>query len=75
MATHTLTVELSDQEIAVLRDISSQDQISPNDALRKIILQAGYLRQETAEGNQLFIGKVTDDKMIKGDSIVGLNLK
>ena len=49
MTLYRLTVELSDEEIVILKQIAEQDGITPNEALRKAILAAGRLKQQTKE--------------------------
>jgi hypothetical protein len=47
MTLYKLTVELSDEEIVILKQIAEQDGITPNEALRKAVLAAGRLKQQT----------------------------
>jgi hypothetical protein len=75
MTTHTLTVELSDDEISILRKIAAQDRTTPNAALKKAILQAGYLQQRTEEGNELFVGKLDRGQITRNSDITSVNLK
>jgi len=65
----TVTINLSNNEIDILNKISSDKKISPNDALKEIIIQAGYLHQQTHDGNDILFGKIGDNK-IKADSKV-----
>jgi hypothetical protein len=74
MTTHTLTVELSDAEISILRKIAIQDRTTPNAALKKAILQAGYLQQQTEEGKELFVGKLDRGKITQNSDITSVKL-
>jgi hypothetical protein len=75
MTTRTLTVELSDEEISILRKIADQDGTTPNAALKKAILQAGYLQQKTEEGNELFVGKLDRGQITRNSDITSVNLE
>jgi hypothetical protein len=74
MTTHTLTVELSDAEISILRKIADQDGTTPNAALQKAILQAGYLLQTAEEGKELFVGKLDRGKITQNSDITSVKL-
>jgi hypothetical protein len=74
MTTHTLTVELSDEEISILRKIAAQDGTTLNAALKKSILQAGYLLQTAEEGNELFVGKLDRGQITRNSDIKWVNL-
>ena len=63
MGLHKLTVELSDEEIAVLRQLAKRDDTSLNTALRNAIAQAGYLLGKESSGQQVFVGKVRGSKL------------
>jgi hypothetical protein len=73
MTTRTLTVELSDEEISILRRIADQDGTTPNAALKKAILQAGYLLQTAEEGNDLFVGKLDRGQITRNSDIKSVN--
>jgi len=75
MKTHTLTVELSDEEILILRKIAAQDGITPNAVLKKAILQAGYLQQKTEEGNELFVGKLDRGQITRNSDMTSVEIK
>lgn len=74
MTTHTLTVNLSDEEISILQKIAAQDGTTPNAALKKAILQAGYLHQQTEEGKDLFVGKLDRGKITQNSDITSVKL-
>ncbi len=74
MTTHTLTVELSDEEISILRKIAAQDGTTLNAALKKSILQAGYLQQRAEEGKELFVGTLDRGKITRNSDIKSVNL-
>lgn len=76
MATlHQLTIELSDEEIDILQQLAEQDGVTPNEALRKAIIKAGYLRQQTRSGNEILIGNNLAGGVITGASNVkGVNI-
>ena len=71
MALHKLTVELSDDEISVLKELSRQDGTTPNEALKKAIAQAGYLLEKSNSGQQIFIGNVKGDKLTGSQINIG----
>lgn len=73
MTLHQLTIELSDEEINILQQLAEQDGVSPNEALRKAIIKAGYLRQQTRSGKSVLLGQVEDSKLI-GGSVTGVNI-
>jgi predicted transcriptional regulator len=74
MVLHKLTVELSDEEIEVLEQLAEQDGITPNEALRKAIIAAGYLKQQTKAGRKILVGENLSNGVITGDSnVVGVN--
>jgi len=73
MEQHKLTVELSDEEIDILQQLAEQDGVSPNEALRKAIIKAGYLRQQTRSGKNILLGEV-EGGMVKGGSVTGVNI-
>ncbi len=76
MATlHQLTIELSEEEIDILQQLAEQDDVTPNEALRKAIIKAGYLRQQTRSGNEILIGSNLVGGVITGNSNVkGVNI-
>jgi len=74
MALHKLTVELSDEEIDVLKQLAEQDGVTPTEALRKAIIAAGYLKQQTKAGRQILVGENVANGIITGNSnVVGVN--
>jgi hypothetical protein len=73
MELHKLTVELSDEEINILQQLAEQDGVSPNEALRKAIIKAGYLRQQTRSGKNILFGEV-EGGIVKGGSVTGANI-
>jgi hypothetical protein len=68
MGLNKVTVELSDNEIAILEQLAKKDGGSPNDALRKAIAQAGYLLEQTNFGRNVYVGNVHGDR-IQGNQI------
>jgi len=74
MALHKLTVELSDEEIEVLKQLAEQDGVTPTEALRKAIIAAGYLKQQTKAGKKILVGENLTNGVITGSSlVVGVN--
>jgi hypothetical protein len=72
---HELTIELSDEEIDILQQLAEQDGVTPNEALRKAIIKAGYLRQQTRSGGEILIGNNLVGGVITGGSNVkGVNI-
>ena len=74
MTLHQLTIELSDEEIDILQQLAEQDKVSPNDALRKAIIKAGYLRQQTIAGKNVLFGELVDGKIKQGSNVMGANI-
>jgi hypothetical protein len=71
MSLHKITVELSDEEIAILRQLSRLNGSSPNDALRKAIVQAGYVSMQTCSGQDFYVGKVQGDRIMGSKVDIG----
>jgi hypothetical protein len=71
MSLHKITVELSDEEIAILRQLSRLNGSSPNDALRKAIVQAGYVSMQTSSGQDFYVGKVQGDRIMGSKVDIG----
>lgn len=69
MDSQPVTINLSDNEIDILKKISDDNNMLPSDVLKQIIIQAGYLHQQTQAGNAILFGNVGDNK-IKADSKV-----
>jgi len=74
MTLHQLTIELSDEEIDILQQLAEQDKVSPNEALRKAIIKAGYLRQQTRAGNDILVGQLVDGNLTTGSNVKGVNI-
>ncbi|MEH2217829.1 MAG: hypothetical protein V7K72_12090 [Nostoc sp.] len=68
-----LTIELTDEVIDILQQLAEQDGVTPNEALSKAIIKAGYLRQQTVAGKHILFGEVKGGK-IKSSSVMGANI-
>jgi hypothetical protein len=71
MSLHKITVELSDEEIAILEELSKRDGSSPNDVLRKAIAQAGYVFKQTSSGQKFYVGQVQGDRIMGNQVNIG----
>ena len=74
MSLKEFIVELSDTEIAILEKLANNYEISLNAALRKSILQAGYLLQSSEKSKELFIGKLDRGMITKNSGMTVVNL-
>lgn len=74
MTLHQLTIELSDEEIDILQQLAEQDGVTPNEALRKAILKAGYLRQQTRSGKDILVGELQGGKITGDSNVMGVNI-
>lgn len=71
MAIHKITVELSDEELDILQQLAEQDNVTPNEALKRAIAQVGYLRQQTMAGKDILVGEVKRGKIV-GSQVTGV---
>lgn len=74
MTLHQLTIELSGEEIDILQQLAEQDGVSPNEALRKAIIKAGYLRQQTRAGKDILFGELVGGNITLGSNVTGANI-
>ena len=58
MGVHKLSVELSDRELDILQMLADRDGITATEALKRAIIQAGYLRKQEDEGRALYVGNI-----------------
>ena len=68
-ATNEVTIKLSDKELDIVQQLAQRDNVTPNEAIRRAILQAGYLKQQVIEGKEILVGRV------KAGRIVGTMVK
>ena len=61
MATHHITIDLTDEEIAILKRLADARNISATAALKHAIITADYLQRQTREGKQIFIGEMVNN--------------
>ncbi|MBD2314972.1 hypothetical protein H6G20_25215 [Desertifilum sp. FACHB-1129] len=61
MATHHITVELTDEEISILKRLADARNISATAALKHAIITADYLERQTRDGKQIFIGEMVNN--------------
>jgi predicted transcriptional regulator len=74
MTLHQITIKLSDEEIDILQQLAEQDGVTPNEALRKAILKAGYLRQQTRSGRDILVGELKGGKITGDSNVRGVNI-
>ncbi|MEA5580161.1 CopG family transcriptional regulator [Nodularia harveyana UHCC-0300] len=73
MTLFQLTIELSDEEIDILEQLAEQDHVTPNEALRKAIREAGYLRQQSRSDKNILIGTLEGGNITGNSNVMGVN--
>ena len=69
-----LTIELSEEELNILSQLAKEDGVTPSEALKKSIIKAGYLRQQTTSGNKIIFGKLEDGKITGTSNLKAINV-
>ena len=73
MAIHEIIVKLSDEELDIIQQLAEKDKVTPNEIVKRAILQSGYLKQQTTAGKDILVGEVKGNKII-GDKVMGVKL-
>lgn len=74
MTLHKLTIELSDEEIDILQQLAEQDGVAPTEALKKAIVKAAYLRQQTRSGKDILVAELKGGKITGNSNVLGVNV-
>ncbi|MDJ0706029.1 MAG: CopG family transcriptional regulator [Leptolyngbyaceae cyanobacterium MO_188.B28] len=71
-ATNKVTIMLSDEEIDIVQQLAERDKVTPNEAIRRAILQAAYLKQQVIEGKEILVGRVKAGRIV-GSVVKGVS--